>query len=57
MTRFISDDERDALDAAQQQLHRDNRARSRRSALTVIVFAVLALATAALAGAYLGGRL
>lgn len=60
MTRFIDDDEREALDRAQAQLDRDNAEHARlrfvSRALIFLMVAVLAITAAAFMGWYHGGR-
>jgi hypothetical protein len=60
LTRFIDDDEREALDRAQAQLDRDNAEHTRlrfvSRALIFMAIAILALTAAAVAGWYHGGR-
>lgn len=60
MSRFIDDDERDAIDRAQAQLDRDTaeytRLRRVSRALIFLMIAVLALTAAAFMGWYHGGR-
>jgi hypothetical protein len=59
VTRFISDDERDALEHAQSKLARDNAEHARLQrvmrAFVWVAIALLAITAAAFAGWYLGG--